>query len=109
MKKLILSLLIVASALSVKSQTSNPYPSTDSLVKFVNKWVRNSPIDAFSALRLNTALIGIIRFLETSYGGQVTGFVKSGDTLRISTLGGDNFDVILPAGGGGADLTYTRN
>lgn len=109
MKKLLLSLLIVVSALSVDAQSNNPFPSTDSLIKYINKWIRNSAPDAFTNLRLNTSLIGITRFLQNTYGGQVTNFYQTGDTLRITTVGLDTFDVVLASGGAGTNLSFTRN
>lgn len=109
MKKVFLILLIAAAAVKAQAQSSNPFPSTDSLIKYINKWIRNSPVDAFTNLRLNTSLIGITRFLQTSYGGQVTNFYQVGDTLRVTTAGLDTFDVVLASGGAGTNLSFTRN
>lgn len=81
------------------SQTLNPFPTTDSLRKFVNKWIRNSAVDAFTNLRLNTALIGMSRFLDSAdaAGSAVTGFVAINDTtIRLTTNNLDTFYATLP-------------
>lgn len=70
MRKIILILGILLAAQAVQSQTLNPFPTTDSLRKFINKWIRNSAVDAFTNLRLNTALIGMSRFVDSADGGR---------------------------------------
>lgn len=98
MRKLAIILTIISLSFTASSQTLNPFPTTDSLRKFINKWIRNSPIDAFTNLRLNTSLIGMSRFLDSAYGGQVTGLSYSDDTLRLSLLGGQVLKVKIEAG-----------
>lgn len=66
MKKLILIFSIIACGYMGSAQTLNPFPTTDSLRKFINKWIRNSAVDAFTNLRLNTALIGMSRFVDSA-------------------------------------------
>lgn len=78
------------------------FPTTDSLRKYINRWVRNSAVDAFSNLRLNTALLGMTRFVDTAYGGQVVNFYKSSDSTIVLVLtGGDSLKVNVNAGGVG--------
>lgn len=82
-----------------QSQTLNPFPNTDSLRRFINKWVRNSPIDAFTNLRLNSALIGMSRFLDSAdaAGSAVTGVTALNDsTIRITTNDLDTFVAVIP-------------
>lgn len=104
MRKIVLVLGIILAAQAVKSQTLNPFPTTDSLRKFINKWIRNSAVDAFTNLRLNTSLLGMTRFLDSSYGGQVTGFTYSSDTIRLALKSGDTLKVALPTATGNSNL-----
>jgi hypothetical protein len=69
MRKIIFIVALMAFAGSASSQTLNPFPTTDSLRKFINKWIRNSAVDAFTNLRLNTALIGMSRFVDSADSG----------------------------------------
>lgn len=91
-------------AQAAQSQTLNPFPTTDSLRKFINKWIRNSAVEAFTNLRLNSSLIGMTRFIDSVYGGQVTGFTYSADTIRLSLLNGQVLKVALPASAGNSNL-----
>lgn len=98
MRKILFILALVACAGSASSQTLNPFPTTDSLRKFINKWIRNSAVDAFTNLRLNTALIGMSRFLDSAdaAGSAVTGFVALNDsTIRLTTNNLDTFYATL--------------
>lgn len=99
MRKIIFILALMAFAGTASSQTLNPFPTNDSLRKFINKWIRNSPIDAFTNLRLNTALIGMTRFIDSAdaAGSAVTGFVAINDsTIRLTTNNLDTFYATLP-------------
>lgn len=91
-------------AQAAQSQTLNPFPTTDSLRKFINKWIRNSAVEAFTNLRLNSSLIGMTRFIDSVYGGQVTGFTYSADTIRLALLNGQVLKVALPASAGNSNL-----
>ena len=100
MKKLIFILGIIMCAQAAKSQTLNPFPTTDSLRKFINKWVRNSPIDAFTNLRLNSILIAMTRFIDSTIaaGAAVDGFASINDsTTRLTTNNLDTFYASIPA------------
>lgn len=96
MKKLILILTLFCAAASASAQ----FQTTDSLRKYVNKWIRNSAVDAFTNLRLNTAMQGLTRFVDSAYGGQVKSFTYSSDTFRLVTLDNDTFKIALPASAG---------
>lgn len=98
MRKLLILLVLVGFGASAQAQ----FPTTDSLRKYINRWVRNSAVDAFSNLRLNTALLGMTRFVDTAYGGQVVNFYKSSDSTIVLVLtGGDSLKVNINAGGVG--------
>lgn len=104
MKKIIFIIGLCFIGISANSQVLNPFPTTDSLRKFINKWIRNSAVDAFTNLRLNTSLIGMSRFLDSAYGGQVTGFTYSNDTIRLALLSGDTLKISLPSATGNSNL-----
>lgn len=90
-------------SVAVSAQTTNPFPTTDSLRKFINKWIRNSAVDAFTNLRLNTALIGVTRFIDStvnSSSGVDTFYAVSSNTARLVTTDGRTMDVTLSGGGG---------
>jgi lysophospholipase L1-like esterase len=76
---------------------SAQFPTKDSLIQFINKWIRNSAVDAFTNLRLNTALIGIVNQADSA---RIKKVEVSGTTLRIITIGKDTFSVTLPGSGG---------
>lgn len=98
MKKILLILALCGLAGTASAQ----FPTQDSLVKFINKWIRNSAVDAFTNLRLNTALLGMVAYADSAGIKKVE---VSGTTLRIITVGKDTFAVILPGGGGGGTLS----
>lgn len=98
MRKLLILLVLVGFGASAQAQ----FPTTDSLRKYINRWVRNSAVDAFSNLRLNTALLGMTRFVDTAYGGQVVNFYKKSDSVIALVLtGGDTLLVNVNASGVG--------
>jgi len=102
MKKLLFILLLACTASAAQAQ----FPTKDSLVKFINKWIRNSAVDAFTNLRLNTALLGMVSQADSLGIKKVE---VSGTTLRIITVGKDTFAVTLPGGGGGGTFTIAKN
>jgi len=81
MRKIIFIFGLVMCSMAVSAQTTNPFPTTDSLRKFINKWIRNSAVDAFTNLRLNTALIGVTRFIDEAEGGG--GGISPADTAAM--------------------------
>src|SRR5688572_27318581 len=67
MKKILVALSLFALSLNEKSQTpcgEGLYPTIDSLRSYINIYIRNSPISAFTSLRLNTAMVGISQWLD---------------------------------------------
>lgn len=96
MKKILFFLLLVSAATICKGQ-SNPFPSTDSLERFINRYIRNSPVEAFQNLRMNTTLIGLLRFIQGSEigSGVDTMYLVGGCILRLTTGGGDTINVSL--------------
>ena len=64
MKKIIALLGLVIFLTNVKAQTG--FPSTDSLHRYNNRYIRHSAVEAFSNLRLNTLLHGIISWIDTA-------------------------------------------
>lgn len=102
MRKLIVFILFIAGGMSVKAQ----FPTTDSLRSFINRYIRNSAVEAFQNLRLNTALIGISNYLDSTYGGQVKSFTAANDsTARLITIANDTMDVVIRAAGPTVTLT----
>lgn len=97
MKKILFFLLLIVGSMSVKAQ----FPTTDSLRAFINRFIRNSAVESFQNLRLNTALIGMTNYLDSAYGGQVVSFTAPNDsTARIITLLGDTLSVTIRGVGG---------
>lgn len=106
MKKLVL-ILALFSSLAASAQ----FPSRDSLQRYINRWVRNNAAEAFTNLRLNTALNGLLREID-SIGVVNSGIQQMytvGDSLKIVTTADDTFAVKLPAGAGATNLSVTRN
>jgi carbohydrate esterase-like sialic acid-specific acetylesterase len=92
MKKYIITIIVFACSISAKAQFSN----TDTLRAFINHWIRNSAVEAFQNLRLNTALIGTTNFIDSAYGGQVKNFYAINDTTaKLVTILNDTFTVVL--------------
>lgn len=110
MKKLIIAIGILIAVGNVKAQVdcSNlMFPSIDSLQRYVNIHIRNSAINAFTNLRLNTAVIGTTQWLECLKARGVDSFDvvdaagADPDTLKAYRNGAFAFYKLLPAGGGG--------
>jgi len=92
MKKLAIVILIIISGISAKAQFS----TTDTLRSFINRYMRNSAVESFQNLRLNTALIGLTNFVDSSYGGQVKNlYVVNDSTMNLVTIAGDTFSVVI--------------
>jgi hypothetical protein len=111
MRKILLLLAFIGVGLFAKAQT-NPFPTTDSLERFINRWIRNSPVEAFQNLRLNTSLIGMLRFIQNSGigSGIDTAYSLNDSTFRLITFVPDTFDIVIrgATGGGSGDTTYTE-
>lgn len=96
MKKLLFLIMLMMGTATVKAQ----FPTTDSLERFINRYIRNSAVEAFQNLRLNTALIGMTKFIDSAYGGQIVSMDAPNDsTVRIITLGGDTLTAIVSGQG----------
>jgi hypothetical protein len=70
MKKILIIAAVLIGSVTAKGQQI--FPSIDSLQRYINIHIRNSAINAFTNLRLNTALIGTSQFLGTGSGGNNT-------------------------------------
>jgi hypothetical protein len=93
MKRILILLIMVVSGVAAKAQV-NPFPDTDSLERFINKYIRNSAVEAFQNLRLNTSLIGMLRFIQSSeIGSGVDTMYMDGCDLKLTTRGGDTMTV----------------
>jgi hypothetical protein len=82
--KIVLILLLFAGA--AKGQS---FSNTDSLRDYINKYIRTSPTTAFTNLRLNTALLGLANWIDST-SSKITGGTRKVDTLyRVndSTIG----------------------
>lgn len=102
MRRIAIILGIMLIGLGSQAQILNPFPTTDSLRKFVNKWIRNSAVDAFTNLRLNTALIGMSRFIDSAVqagSGVDTFYAVNDSTVRLVTSDGRTFNAVLPGNG----------
>lgn len=73
--------------ISVSQAFSQSYfPSRDSLRRFVDRYIRNAAIDAFTNLRLNTALKGLLQFTDSASGSAYlsnNGIKKTGSTFQL--------------------------
>lgn len=65
MKKIVLILIVACLGMSAKAQ----FPTMDSLRNFTNRYIRNSAVEAFQNLRLNTVLNGLSRFIDSARAG----------------------------------------
>jgi hypothetical protein len=74
MKKIVLSLLIFVTG-TASAQT---FPSQDSLENFIDRYIRNEAINAFTNMRLNTALHGVIDVTAPRIEPSFLGIVKLG-------------------------------
>lgn len=82
MRKLIVAILIL---FSVQASAQYNFPSLDSLRRYINRFITNSAINAFTDYRLNTALNGMLRFIDSAGGGSTAG-IDSVWALNDSTL-----------------------
>lgn len=93
-------ILFILSLIAIAGTASAQFPSKDSAERFINKWIRNSAIDAFTNLRLNQALIYTLRYADSA---NVISFTALNDsTLRLITRGKDTFTVVVRGTGGGS-------
>lgn len=99
--------------LFISFAASAQFPNKDSLQRYINRWIRNSPVEAFTNLRLNTALNGLlseVRAIGVANSGILSMSIVTGDTLQIITTASDTFSVALPTGSMAAtNLSVSRN
>lgn len=89
---LFIILTVIIGTLTAKSQ----FQTTDSLERFINRYIRNSAVEAFQNLRLNTAMIGMLKFIDSAYGGQIASISATSDTtFRIITLNDDTLTTVV--------------
>jgi hypothetical protein len=77
MKSTLTFLLLLIGFTSANAQ----FPGTDSLRNYNNKYITNNPATAFTNLRLNTLLRGIIDWVDTARAGTGGGGLIGVDTL----------------------------
>lgn len=77
MKQAIIFIFLIGSFVSGYAQ----FTGTDSLRSYNNKYITNNPATAFTNLRLNTLLRGIIDWVDTARAGTGGGGVIGVDTL----------------------------
>lgn len=71
------------------------FPSVDSLLKFTDRYIRNSAVEAFTNLRLNTVIHGLTSFIGSGGGGGVdTAYAVNDSTIRIVS-GSKTFNAII--------------
>lgn len=106
MKKICLLVGLLAS-LAASAQ----FPTRDSLQRYINRWVRNNSAEAFTNLRLNTALNGLLREIDSVgvVNSGIQQMIVVGDSLKVITTAEDTFSVKLPAGSGSTNLSVSRN
>lgn len=109
MKKILFIIALVGLGFASQAQTTNPFPTTDSLRKFINKWIKNSAVDAFTNLRLNTSLIGMTRFIDSTINassGVDTFYAVNDTTARLETTDGRILTAIIRGKGGDSSFVY---
>jgi hypothetical protein len=75
--KIILSILLSVILFSAKAQ----FTGTDSLRNYNNRYITNNPATAFTNLRLNTLIRGVIDWVDTARAGTGGGGALGVDTL----------------------------
>lgn len=113
MKKIGFIFLLVGVMSAAKAQV-NYFPTIDSLENYINTYIRNSAINAFTNLRLNTALNGITQFLDSvrTRGVDSVDIVPNGDasvdTFWFYRNRVKAFYKLSSAGGGGSGTDNTN-
>lgn len=72
--------ILLALALVGQTASAQTFPSTDSVRRYIDKYIRNSAVDAFTNLRLNTALKGMLNRVD-SVQSQVLGSPRVVDSI----------------------------
>src|ERR1700749_2379652 len=93
-------IIVIISVLICSQAAKAQFDNTDTLRAFINHWIRNSAVESFQNLRLNTALIGMTNFVDSVYGGQVKNFYAVNDTTaNLVTILNDTLTVLLRGNG----------
>jgi len=117
MKKL---LFISVLLFSLTARSQNPcsgglFPTVDSLRSFINIHIRNSAINAFTNLRLNSAMVGVTQWLDCIQRNgmdSINIIDASGsdpDTIKVYRNGQFAFYKLLPPGGGSGSTESVSN
>lgn len=118
MKKIVIVTFLFIAALNAQGQTpcaGGLFPSIDSLRSFINVHIRNSAINAFTNLRLNTAMVGVTQWLDCirDNGMDSISIIDAAgsnpDTIKVYKKGAFAFYKLLPAGGGGGENVTVSN
>jgi hypothetical protein len=85
MKKILIIAAVLIGSASAKGQCGTGiFPTIDSLQRYINIHIRNSAINSFTNLRLNTAMIGITQWLDClESGGGGTDNANVGAAYRL--------------------------
>lgn len=89
MKRFLIIAFIAICGMTAKGQTpcdNMLFPTIDSLRSYINVYIRNSAVTAFTNLRLNTAMVGVTQWLEciqSTGGGGGTDNANVGTGYRI--------------------------
>lgn len=89
MKKIVFIIAIIISGYAASAQI----PTTDSARKYTDHYIRNSAIEAFTNLRLNTLLKSLANLIDTVAIG-------SGATINLTRTPTSTQVTITPSGGG---------
>lgn len=110
--------IILILVLAISTQASAQFSTTTQARTYIDRYIRNSAVDAFTNLRLNTALKGTLNLLDGLDGGSAGTLVDTIYRLNSTTLrfrikrNGLSFfyDITAPSSGGGGgstDLGYS--
>lgn len=111
-----LPLVLALSALCIGQVASaQGFPNTDSLRRYNNRYIRNSAVEAFSQLRLNTLLHGVINWIDSARAGEGgslgidTIYAVNDSTIRYIDNGQTRNVTIKGTGGRKVDTLYKAN
>jgi hypothetical protein len=96
---------MVLAGMMAKAQS--PSMTIDSLERYINRYIRNSAVEAFTNLRMNTVLINLARYADSAIGaGTLDTAYRAGDSLKIVT-NLKTFTVYIGGTGGNQNLSVT--
>jgi hypothetical protein len=112
MKKILIIAAVLIGSVSAKGQVpcgGGLFPTIDSLRAFINIHIRNSAINSFTNLRLNSAAVGVTQWLDCirNKGMDSIHVVDAAgsdpDTIKVYRAGAFSFYKLIPAGGSGSN------